>query len=59
MRRPDDVTAEVQLTEKREILNMVERTCSCRKWQVNRLSCIHAAKGDWDYEEARLELTCR
>jgi len=30
----DDDSAEVQLMEKRKILKMVERTCSCRRWHL-------------------------
>ena len=43
VRRPDDITAEIQLMEK-EILNMIERTCNFQRWQLTRLMYVHIAE---------------
>nr|XP_043627818.1 uncharacterized protein LOC122599378 [Erigeron canadensis] len=53
--RTSDTQAEVTYKTKRWDVNLLERKCSCRVWQVKGLPCVHAAAfiaftrdTDWD-----------
>jgi len=55
VRRSDDRIAEVDCMEKREVLDMVMRTCTCRKWQLTGLPCKHAGEVIGEMRNARWE----
>ena len=55
VRRLDDRIAEVECMEKREVLDMVMRTCTCRKWQLTGLPCKHAGEVIGEMRNARWE----
>nr|XP_043619629.1 uncharacterized protein LOC122591424 [Erigeron canadensis] len=53
--RTSDTQAEVTYKTKRYEVNLLERKCSCRVWQVKGLPCVHATTliaftrdSDWD-----------
>lgn len=43
MHRGSDLCAEVEHAGKRWEINLAEKTCTCRQWQVSGIPCIHAA----------------
>ena len=55
IRRFDNRIAEVDCTHKREVLDMVARTCICRKWQLTILPCRHAGEVIGEMRNARGE----
>jgi len=42
VRRSTNICAEIQKSGMRWEVNLQERTCSCRKWQVKGVPCVHA-----------------
>jgi SWIM zinc finger len=41
--RSSDFSAEVQHKDKRWEVNLHDRQCTCREWQVKGIPCVHAA----------------
>lgn len=55
VRRPDDMTAEVDYLDKKEVFDIVLRTCTCRKWQLSGLPCRHACEVIGEMRNAKWE----
>jgi len=53
VRRCDDRIADVDCIDKKEVLDMVDRTCTCRMWQMTGWPCRHAAKSIAEMRNAR------
>ncbi|XP_020274589.1 uncharacterized protein LOC109849188 [Asparagus officinalis] len=53
VRWSNDKIAVVELMEKREVLNMENRTCTCRRGQLIGLPCRHAAEVIGEMRNAR------